>query len=86
MEHATFFLEQKYTHTHTHREGHAHTLHCGIFPLLSRLHVYHLPCVLLKYGADVISLSFQDVMGAGTKVKNQAVAADPSPGCHWPEN
>lgn len=61
MEHATFIVKP---HTHINTLAlKQKPLPFGLSPLLSRLHVYHLARVLLKYRADVVSVSPADVDG-----------------------
>ncbi len=61
MEHATFIVK---LHTHINTLTlKQKPLPFGLSPFLSRLHVYHLARVLLKYKADVVSVSPADIVG-----------------------
>lgn len=76
MEHATFTVKP-----HTHKHIHTKTKASPFWPFLSRLHVYHLSPVLLKYKVDVVSVSPANVDGdvggkAGARVKNEALASE----------
>lgn len=80
MEHATFTVKP-----HTHKHIHTKTKASPFWPFLSRLHVYHLSSVLLKYKVDVVSVSPANVDGdiggkAGARVKNEALASE-----RWPK-